>query len=125
MNPSNRTLKIATTSRRTRPSFQSLVLVSLFGAASVASAATLCVNPGGTAGCKATISAAVAAAAAGDTIQVWPGTYREEVVIPKALPIVSLDPTARVKPTINAAGQSNGIFINGMSAAPGQGVGRV
>lgn len=36
-----------------------------------------CVNPGGTGGCVATIGAAVAAAAAGETIAVAPGTYRE------------------------------------------------
>jgi pectin methylesterase-like acyl-CoA thioesterase len=48
-------------------------------------AATLCVNPGGTAGCKSTINAAVAAASAGDTIRVAAGTYKEDVVITKSL----------------------------------------
>lgn len=42
-----------------------------------AHAATLCVNPGGANGCHALPSAAVAAAVAGDTILVHPGTYME------------------------------------------------
>jgi parallel beta-helix repeat protein len=47
-----------------------------------AGATTLCVNPGGTSGCKSSISAAVAVAAAGDVIQVRPGSYNESVFIP-------------------------------------------
>ena len=42
-----------------------------------ASAASLCVNTGGTAGCFPTIAGAVAAAAAGDTVSVAAGTYSE------------------------------------------------
>ncbi|MGC1360509.1 MAG: DUF1565 domain-containing protein, partial [Silvibacterium sp.] len=98
-----------------------VVLTLLFwcGAFGLASAATLCVNPGGTSGCKSTISAAVAAAAAGDTIKVAPGTYKEQVTITKSLSLVALN---SVQPTIDAAGKSNGIFINGMWAAPNPGV---
>jgi nitrous oxidase accessory protein NosD len=78
-------------------------------------AATLCVNHGGTGGCQSTISAAVAAAAPGDTIRVAPGTYKEDVVITKSLSLVSW---GHQKPVIDATGLSNGIFVNGMSAAP-------
>lgn len=47
-------------------------------------AAVRCVNPGGTNGCFATIGAAVAAATAGDTINVAAGTYNEQVILSKA-----------------------------------------
>ena len=47
----------------------------------VAFSATLCVNPGGTGGCFATIQAAVNAAAPFDVIQVYEGVYYENVVI--------------------------------------------
>ena len=66
-----------------------LGLLSMFAASSVA--ATLCVNPAGKFGCKSTISAAVAAASVGDTIQVARGTYKEQVVITKSLSLVALD----------------------------------
>lgn len=56
------------------------ILFSLF-LASGALAATLCVEPGGAGGCYATIQAAVNAAGAGDTIEVRPGTYFENVFI--------------------------------------------
>jgi parallel beta helix pectate lyase-like protein len=82
-------------------------------------AATLCVNPGGTSGCKSTISAAVAAANPGDTIQVSPGTFKEDVGITKSLALVAAGWSPVV---IDATGLANGIFINGMSAAPKAGV---
>ena len=68
-----------------------LTLTGLFVlmAALPAGAATPCVNPGGTAGCSSTISAAVAAAAAGSAIQVAQGTYKESVVITKSLALYS------------------------------------
>ena len=50
-------------------------------------AATLCVDAG-KAGCYATIGAAVSAAATGDTIEVAQGTYKEDVIIGKALSLV-------------------------------------
>ncbi len=88
--------------------------------ASLAGAATLCVNQGGTGGCSSTISAAVAAAGYRDTIEVGPGVYKEQVVITKTLSLVAkneLNP-----PTIDASGLSNGIYVNGLASAPGEGV---
>ena len=91
-------------------------------ASGVATAATLCVNPGGKFGCKSTISAAVAAASPGDTIVVAQGTYKEQVTITKSVSLVGLGFT---KPIIDAKGLPNGIFINGMAAAPNAGVANV
>jgi nitrous oxidase accessory protein NosD len=96
-----------------------LISASLLTLTQVASAATGCVNPGGTSGCTATISAAIAAAAAGDTIHVAPGIYREGVIITKS---VSLVGSGHRKTIINAHGQPNGVFINGTAASPNAGV---
>jgi parallel beta-helix repeat protein len=97
-------------------------LLSLFGASALASDATLCVNPGGTSGCKSSISAAVAIASPGDTIQVAQGIYAEDVVITKALSVVAVPGD---HPIINATGLANGIFVNGLSTAPNPGVANV
>ena len=94
----------------------------LFTAASSLMAATLCVNPSGSSGCKTTISAAVAAASAGDTIRVASGTYNEAVTITKSLSLVGW---GHPIPTIDARGLANGVFVNGMSAAPNAGVSNV
>jgi nitrous oxidase accessory protein NosD len=91
----------------------------LFSAAPSLVAATLCVNPGGTGGCKKTISAAVTAAFAGDIIQVASGTYKENVILMKSVSLVAGD---HQKPVIDAQGLNNGIFVNGMSAMPNAGV---
>jgi nitrous oxidase accessory protein NosD len=99
--------------------FISLGLLAIFGASGVSIAATRCVNPGGKFGCYSTISAAVAAASPGDTILVWPGTYKEQVVITKSLSLVAVEKRQTI---IDAKGLPNGIFINGMSAAPKAGV---
>jgi parallel beta-helix repeat protein len=77
---------------------------------SYASAATLCANPGGTSGCYATIGAAIAAANPGDTIQVGPGKYFEEVVIGKSLSLIAAD---RSNTFIDATGKANGVYIDG------------
>jgi nitrous oxidase accessory protein NosD len=90
----------------------------LTSGASVSAAATLCVNPGGKSGCNSTISAAVTAAAPGDTIQVAPGTYKEDVVITKSIALIATGSS----PVIDATGLANGIFVNGMASAPNAGV---
>jgi hypothetical protein len=86
-----------------------------------AHAATLCVNLGGASGCTSTISAAVSAASPGDTILVAPGTYKEAVVITKPIALLGSYRSS----IIDATGLSNGIFINGMSAAPKIGISNV
>jgi nitrous oxidase accessory protein NosD len=96
-----------------------LISASLMAFSQAASAATWCVNPGGTYGCQTTISAAVAAAAAGDTIKVAPGLYKEGVILTKSL---SLQGAGDRDTIIDAKGQPNGIFINGTAASPGAGV---
>jgi nitrous oxidase accessory protein NosD len=96
-----------------------LGLVSFFGASSLSMAAIRCVNPSGRLGCSSSISAAVTAASAGDTIVVAPGTYKEQVTITKSVSLVALVSGTSI---IEAKGLPNGIFINGMWAAPNAGV---
>ena len=86
-----------------------------------AHAATLCVNQGGTSGCMTTITAAVNAASPGDTVLIAPGTYAEDVVITKAISLIG----ANRATIIDATGKANGIFINGIAAAPAAGVAHV
>ena len=90
-------------------------------AASAASGAPLCVNPGGTAGCLSSISAAVTAAPPGSAIHVAAGIYKESVTITKALSLIGADGYS----IIDATGQSTGIYINGTAAAPTWGVSNV
>src|SRR5206468_1460009 len=93
--------------------FRAGVLPALaFTALSVcASAASICVNPAGTNGCKKTIGEAVAAASARDSIAVAAGTYRESVVIGKALTLTG-DPGNTI---IDATGLPIGIYVDGIS----------
>lgn len=91
----------------------------LLAGGATAFAGTLCVNPGGVAGCKNSISGAISAASPGDVIQVWPGTYKEDVVITKTLSVVGI---GFIQPVIDAKGLANGIFINGLANAPKAGV---
>lgn len=73
-------------------------------------AATLCVNPSGFASCYKSIGAAVSSAAANDTINVWPGVYKEDVVI--GIPL-SLIGAGAGRSVIDATGLANGIFVDG------------
>lgn len=86
------------------------VTLSLILSGISAPAATLCVNPGGTGGCSATISAAVTSATPNDTITVAKGTYHEDVVIGMPLSLIG---AGDEKTIIDATGLSNGINIDG------------
>jgi LPXTG-motif cell wall-anchored protein len=70
-----------------------LVLVSVLGIAAPAQAASLDVGPSAA---FTTITAALAAAATGDTITVEPGTYAENVAVNKAVTITSATPGAAI-----------------------------
>ncbi len=89
--------------------------IGLVAAAATASAATLCVNPNPRSGCAyTTIGAAVAAAKAGDTINVAPGRYSEDVHIVQPVALIGAGAGWTV---INAKGLANGIFIDGINGA--------
>ena len=100
--------------------FAALCAVLLTAAGAPACASTLCVNPKGSKGCFSLISAAVAAAAPNDTIQVAHGTYREMVIVGKSLSLIGAGPTHTI---IDATGKCtviggynycNAIYIDGM-----------
>lgn len=92
-----------------------LFVVGAAGSLSVtAQGKTLCVNPNGSFGCLDGINGAVAAASAGDTINVGPGTYREYVIITKPLPLNG------TFATIDATKLSRGIFVNGIGTTLSQ-----
>jgi parallel beta-helix repeat protein len=76
-----------------------------------ATAATLCVNSSGKQGCYTSISAAVTAASAGDTVAVAQGTYAEQVTITKPISLVGDN---RENTVIAANGRNNGIYVNGL-----------
>jgi parallel beta-helix repeat protein len=84
----------------------------LAGAFQSAQAATLCVSQQVKLGCYATVSLAVSAATAGDTIRVAPGTYTEYVVVNKALSLVGASPNNTI---IDATGKYNAIYVDGTS----------
>lgn len=79
-----------------------------------ATAATWCVNPAASSGCKATIGAAISAAAANDTILVSAGTYAESVTIGKPLSLIGTDAS---KTIVNAASLGVGILVDGINNA--------
>lgn len=76
-----------------------------------ASAAVLCVNPSGSGGCYSSIQAAVNAAKPLDTIYVANGRYREDVTIARPVSIVGQSDDRTI---IDASGQSNGIYVDGL-----------
>jgi parallel beta-helix repeat protein len=84
--------------------------IVLMAPSTPATASTHCVNPGGTQGCFKTISQAVAAAGANDTIKVSPGTYKEDVVIGIPLSLIGAGAEETI---IDATGRSNGVFVDG------------
>ena len=93
-----------------------ICLLAISSASQLTSATTWCV--GQASGCpNTTIGAAVAAASAGDIVQVQPGVYSESVVINKPLSLVGIG-----GPIINAFGGANGIFVSGTNSAPLNGV---
>ncbi len=99
-----------------------LGILILFAASQLATAATLCVSPSSGGSCAfSTISAAVAAAAPGDTIQVQPGVYSEGVIITQSVSVIGSGSAT----IINALGQPNGIFVKGMAQAPASGISNV
>ncbi|HEY7351622.1 MAG TPA: right-handed parallel beta-helix repeat-containing protein [Terriglobales bacterium] len=79
--------------------------------ASLSWSRTLCVNHAGSHGCYATINDAIAHASAHDTIEVWPGTYKENVVINKSLSLIG---DRWHNPVIDATGLANGIYVDGL-----------
>jgi len=88
-----------------------LGVVLVAGLCQTASAATLCVNPGGTSGCYATIGAAVSASSNNDAIQVAPGIYKEDVVIGHPLSLVGANASNTI---IDATGLANGVYVDGI-----------
>jgi len=86
--------------------------VTLCALSQIAAGATICVSKNPSSGCPfSTISAAVAAASAGDVIQVSKGTYHEDVVIGKAISLIGAN---RRNTIIDATGLANGIYVDGI-----------
>jgi parallel beta-helix repeat protein len=88
-----------------------LIILCASLASQPAVAETLCVVAAAKQGCYATIEAAVIAAAPHDTIEVHGGTYKESVLINKAVSLVAVD---RHEVVIDATGLSNGIYVDGI-----------
>lgn len=76
--------------------------------------ASHCVNPTGASGCYKTIGSAVAAASAGDSIRVAPGTYKEDVVVGKSLSLIGASSGTTI---IDATGLANGVYVDGLDHA--------
>ncbi len=99
---------------RLGPSFLTFCAVLILSSSQIAFAATLCVNPAGSGGCYKTISLAVSHAAAYDVINVWPGTYKEDVIV--GIPLSILGSGAK-KSVIDATGLPDGVFVDGYDNA--------
>jgi parallel beta-helix repeat protein len=87
--------------------------ILLLGFAGASRAATVCVNPKNSS-CAATIGLGVFQAVAGDTVQVAPGTYKEEVVISKAITLTGSGTNGKAV-TIDATGLAHAIYITGVT----------
>jgi hypothetical protein len=83
------------------------------GAPTAFAAGAVCVNPGGTGGCYATIQAGVNAVSPSGIVNVAAGTYHEDVSITKALTLHGAGATATV---IDATGLANGLVVKGVNA---------
>jgi parallel beta-helix repeat protein len=98
-----------------------LVIAALItGICQLATAATLCVKPGGTSGCYSTIGAAVLRAQMDyidngtvDKIDVAQGVYMESVKIETPVFLVG---AGQGRSIINALGLANGIYIDGIDS---------
>jgi hypothetical protein len=87
-----------------------LLLGCTLALASIASAATLCVNPSGSHGCYSKIQLAVNAATPGSVIHVAAGTYKEKVTIGKRLEVIGAGAGHSI---IDATGHGNGVLVDG------------
>lgn len=97
-----------------------IIAAVITGICQAATAATLCVDPGGTSGCYSTIGAAVLRAQMDyiesgtiDLIDVAPGVYLEAVKIETPLSLVG---AGQGRSVINALGLANGIYIDGINS---------
>src|ERR1700756_4289958 len=93
---------------------------AITGICQLATAATLCVSPGGTSGCYSTIGAAVLRAQMDyidngtiDKIDVAAGVYMEAVKIETPVFLVG---AGHGRSIINALGLANGIYIDGIDS---------
>jgi len=77
-------------------------------------AKTLCVNHSGSNGCFTSINSAVSAASALDVINVWPGTYKEDVIIGMPLSLIGSGAGSTI---VDATGMPNGVFVDGFDHA--------
>ena len=83
-----------------------IATLMFFASLGTASAATLCVNQGGTDGCYSTIQDAINAASDGDVINVEPGIY-PGISVGKSVEIIGIAGPERT--TINAIG--DGVYV--------------